>query len=385
MPRSTTFKVIYLGQQTIIDPTEGTNNGGTHQHNTRAEDADKLLHIPFDNLTVASVQQLDAVSYDSPDNNGHTGGYNQDNTFNGYDKFKITASDGTETVYDYDAAAYYSGTITYNDGTTATVNMIIMQDPAGHTWLAPPPSDTSADALAMVAKPIQAIQLDTLLGNNYTALVATLAVLDVHTVPCFTSGTMIETADGLRAVEDIAVGDLVQTADHGLQKLRWTGRRELGAEELSSMPNLRPIRIRAGALGRQMPAHDLIVSPQHRILVRSRIAQRLFDANEVLVAAKQLLAIDGIEIAEDVEDVVYIHLMFDRHEVIYSNGAATESLYAGPEALRSIDVPARQELMTLFPALQLGILPEPARPFASGRKGRKLAMRHAQNGKPLSL
>ncbi|WP_052175044.1 Hint domain-containing protein [Paracoccus sanguinis] len=203
-------------------------------------------------------------------------------------------------------------------------------------------------------------------------------------IPCFAAGTMIETADGPRAVETLAEGDLVRTLDHGLQPVRWVGARRLSAAELAAAEKLRPIRIQAGALGPGTPRADLLVSPQHRVLVRSRIAQRMFGTDEVLVAARQLCQLAGINIAEDVAAVEYVHILFDRHEVVISNGAATESLYTGPEALKSVGPAARAEILALFPELATRDYTPPAgRTLASGRMARKLAVRHAQNGRPL--
>ncbi|KRW97185.1 hypothetical protein AQY21_05000 [Paracoccus sp. MKU1] len=101
-----------------------------------------------------------------------------------------------------------------------------------------------------------------------------------------------------------------------------------------------------------MPTGDLVVSPQHRILARSHIAQTMFGTAEVLVAAKQLLALDGIEIAEDLSEVEYYHILFDHHEIVFSNGAETESLYTGAEALRVVGPAAAQEILALFPELR---------------------------------
>lgn len=207
---------------------------------------------------------------------------------------------------------------------------------------------------------------------------------NIHGAPCFCAGTMIETPEGPVAVETLAAGDLVLTRDHGPQVLRWIGGTRLSALHLMRAPHLRPIRIRAGALGVGVPAADLLVSPQHRVLVRSAIARRMFDAPEVLVAAKQLLMLDGIDIADEVESVEYLHLLFDRHEVVIANGAETESLYAGPEALQSLGRAEMEEILALAPALrQPGFRPEAARPLPSGRKGRKLAMRHVRQQRPL--
>ena len=120
------------------------------------------------------------------------------------------------------------------------------------------------------------------------------------------------------------------------------------------------------------------------MLVRSKIAQKMFGTNEVLVAAKQLCQIDGIDIADDLAEVEYFHMLFDRHEVVISNGAETESLFTGPEALKAVGAAAREEIFALFPELKdRDYTPAAARKLATARMGRKLAVRHAQNRKPL--
>lgn len=200
-------------------------------------------------------------------------------------------------------------------------------------------------------------------------------------IPCFCRGTLILTNRGPVAVEQLAVGDLVVTRDHGLQPLRWTGSRSLDRIDLALAPKLRPIRIRAGALGNGLPETNLMVSPQHRVLVRSSIAQRMFGAAEVLVAAKQLLAIEGIE-QVDAEAVDYVHILFDRHEIVTSNGAETESLYTGAEALKAVGPAAREEILALFPEFR-ETPAEAARPLIPGSRARHLAERHARNRKAL--
>ncbi|MDF3607053.1 Hint domain-containing protein [Paracoccus sp. DMF-8] len=209
-------------------------------------------------------------------------------------------------------------------------------------------------------------------------------IVDIDIIPCFTAGTMIRTVDGDVAVRDLRVGDPVLTKDHGPQPVRWIGRRKLGAHTLQASPHLRPVRIRAGALGAKTPTTDLLGSPQHRILVRSQIAQRMFGTMEVLSPAKQLLQMDGIDLVTDLAEVEYLHILFDRHEIIISNGAETESLYTGAEALKSVGPAARAEILALFPELADDTtVPEAARLLASGRPARKMAVRHIENSKPL--
>ncbi|KGJ05316.1 hemolysin [Paracoccus halophilus] len=203
-------------------------------------------------------------------------------------------------------------------------------------------------------------------------------------IVCFAAGTMILTETGERRVEDLAPGDMIWTRDNGFQPLRWHGQRSLSADELTANPRLRPIRITAGALGPNRPERDLTVSPQHRVLVRSQIAQRMFCAPELLVPARQLTEIPGIEELADARQVTYVHLLFDRHEVVMSDGAETESLYPGPQAINALGAVA-EEIYTLFPELRgASVTIAGARPFVTGRRARQMARRHVANQRALA-
>ena len=204
----------------------------------------------------------------------------------------------------------------------------------------------------------------------------------VALVPCFTLGTLILTPSGEVPVESLTVGDEVLTVDAGVQRLRWIGTRRLDAAELTRAPHLQPIRIGAGSLGRNLPGRDLVVSPQHRCLVRSRIVERMAGGTEVLVAAKHLLGLPGVSVVPPNEPVTYIHLLFDRHELIWSNGTVTESFYLGDQAVAAVDAAAREEILTLFPDLAKA-RPQGARPFVRGRIARKLVERSQANCKPM--
>lgn len=219
--------------------------------------------------------------------------------------------------------------------------------------------------------------------NDGKAVAGDVLNYETTHVVCFGADALIETARGAVRAGDLEVGDMVRTRDAGLQPIRWIGVNRLSAAQLDANPKLRPIRIRAGALGQDVPSSDLVVSPQHRVLVRSRIAQKMFGADEVLVAAKQLCQLDGIDIAEDLSSVTYVHFLFDEHQIVFSNGAETESLFTGDVALKSVGPAALEEILTLFPELRGGVVPTPARELASGRMGRKMAARHQQNQRSL--
>lgn len=253
--------------------------------------------------------------------------------------------------------------------------VLLVRSAGGDTFLVYP--DAPPDLLT---------QLTGVVNSSVTILAD--ATLDASGVfaPCFARGTMIATDRGQVAVEDLQQGDMVWTADNGMQPIRWIGSRVVGSVELNLTPELRPIRIRRGALGANTPERDLTVSPQHRVLVRSGIAQKMFGTDEVLVAAKQLCQLDGIDIVRDDAEVEYFHMLFERHEVVLSDGALTETLFTGPEALRSIGAAALEEVFALFPELRdMDYTAVSARPLASGRMGRKLAVRHARNDKPLVM
>ncbi|MDN3711604.1 Hint domain-containing protein [Paracoccus cavernae] len=228
--------------------------------------------------------------------------------------------------------------------------------------------------------------------TNLTQLVLDTVVVSMDYDPagtmivCFTRGTLIETEYGLRAIEDLKAGDRVYTRDNGLKPISWIGASKLTGAALAAKANLRPIRIKAGALAPKVPSADLMVSPQHRILVRSKLAQRMFGTDEVLVAAKQLLQIEGIDIVEGLSEVEYFHMLFDQHEIVLSNGAETESLYTGKQALKSLGAAAREEIFAIFPEL-MGAedVAQGARMLLSGRQARRLAVRHVQNNRDLVM
>ncbi len=170
-------------------------------------------------------------------------------------------------------------------------------------------------------------------------------------VICFTPGTRIVTPDGPKPVEALRQGDWLQTKDDGAQEILWVGSRKMTGARLYAMPHLRPIRIRAGALGIDIPDGDLIVSPQHRVLVRGRAAQALFNAPEVLMAAEDMINDRSISVDHMLRDVTYIHLLLERHQIVWANGVETESFHPANTSLETLDAGQRQALLALRPDL----------------------------------
>lgn len=209
---------------------------------------------------------------------------------------------------------------------------------------------------------------------------------DFIDVVCFASGTLIETANGPIPVESLCVDDEVLTYDGFYEPIRWIGSRHLAPAELESHPRLKPILIRADALGPGYPRQDLVVSPQHRVLVSSPIAERMFGSHDVLLPAHKLLPIVGVDVCEDTAcGVTYWHILFDDHQVIWSNGTPTESLFTGPEAMKAVSTEARKEIHALFPEIcHADFKPVSARLIPDqGRRIKQLVRRHRINDKPL--
>ncbi|MBM2291716.1 Hint domain-containing protein [Sulfitobacter pseudonitzschiae] len=174
---------------------------------------------------------------------------------------------------------------------------------------------------------------------------------DAGGVICFTPGTRIRTPDGPRLIEDLREGDLVQTKDSGAQPIEWVGSRPMTGARLFAMPHMRPVRIRAGALGVDRPDDSLLVSPEHRMLVQGDVAQALFNTPEVLVAAKDLINGRTITVDLQVPQTTYVHLMLPSHEILWANGVETESFHPASTALTTLASDDRARLLERFPDL----------------------------------
>ncbi|MEL6550874.1 MAG: Hint domain-containing protein [Pseudomonadota bacterium] len=172
--------------------------------------------------------------------------------------------------------------------------------------------------------------------------VTDVAFVTLDTIPCFVAGTLILTPEGERRIETLSEGDLVMTHDGGPQPIRWIGARTVRAKGA-----LAPIRIEAGALGDH---RHLLVSPQHRVLIRDTLSELLFGEAEVLVSAKHLVNDHSIRAMEG-GFVTYVHMLFDRHEVVFSEGLATESFLPGPQTTECFEAEILEEICAIFPEL----------------------------------
>ncbi|MEJ8563229.1 Hint domain-containing protein [Yoonia sp. GPGPB17] len=344
MPVIATFKAIQFGA--FSNPPAGGNDPFVLAN----DNADDFLNVSIDDDD--TVIDGDTITNEVPDDG------NQIAT--------VTDSDGNLVSTD---ACYIEWTATYTGANGQVIEVWRFE------------LDNGLRLFAVSEIPEAGVVFTT---NNKDQGADNLDPADVPDTPCLTRGTLIKTADGLRAIETLQKGDSIALFDEGYATLRWIGARTFGPSELKSKPKLLPIRIVQGALGEGLPQRDMLVSRQHRMLVRSMIAMRMFGSPEVLIAANKLTHLPGIFVDHGIGSVTYYHLLFDDHEIILAEGAPTESLFTGPEALSALGPDAREEISEIFPALRaLDYAPVPARLIPATKKQKELALRHHKNQKQL--
>ena len=160
-----------------------------------------------------------------------------------------------------------------------------------------------------------------------------------HGVVCFGEGTLIETDQGYVAVEDLSAGDLVRTLDSGFQPIVWVSKSQHDWPGCDTA--YRPLEVRAGAFGGNQPLRDLVVSPQHRILVQSDGLPE----KGVLAPAKGMLERSGVRIMRGKKQITYYHVLLPAHAVVFANGLPCESFYPGDEALKALTKTQRIDLL----------------------------------------
>ena len=168
--------------------------------------------------------------------------------------------------------------------------------------------------------------------------------------PCFTIGTLIATMQGEIPVEGLRPGDRVVTRDNGLQPVRWVGRTQFFLHDFQAEPHLLPVFIRQGALGKGLPERDMMVSPNHRVLVANEKTTLRYREPEVLVAAKHLSS-PGVHTIQ-CAGTTYVHFMCDRHEIVLADGIWTETFQPDDASLKALGNAQRLEIFEIFPDLR---------------------------------
>ncbi|SDX30613.1 Hint domain-containing protein [Ruegeria halocynthiae] len=216
---------------------------------------------------------------------------------------------------------------------------------------------------------------DILSGNTQTQSTAPPA--QYNTLPsfvCFTAGSMILTPAGEKPIETVKPGDHIIVGDGSSRPVRWVGRRHLSRRDQQHTPKFCPIRFKAGSLGNQLPARDMMVSPQHRMVVSSPSLELHYFNRTMLAPAKALVNGDTITQMPPEKNVEYIHILFDRHELVNVDGVWSESFFPGDCTLDAMSAATKEELFTLFPELRFdkGAYAETALPVLKPHEVRML-------------
>jgi len=345
MPTVTTSTLFYIGNFADMDTNESDNDN---------ENPGVVLGL-HDTLSL-----VDVTNHDQNDNGMM---HDNDTANNSPDFISYDTGSGPVSAA-VDSTSVYNAVVTLGDGSTLNIQVIVVQSANGDVFFA----DFTTE---LDNSNVQSINLTSLQNSNYSGYLPSMTVQNASVV-CFVQGTLIATPDGEVPVETLKPGDLVTTLDHGPQEITWVN----AVTSLNPGHNA-PIILPAGSLGNGLPKTPLRVSPQHRIMLRSRIANRMFGSDEVLLPAKFLQSVHGIIQALRFMPVTYHHFACRRHEIAFANGAEVESFFPGPEALKTLSDKARSTLpVDIHQTL-------PAPPFVRGKAAQKLLWRHARNELPL--
>jgi hypothetical protein len=146
---------------------------------------------------------------------------------------------------------------------------------------------------------------------------------------CFVSGTRIATPSGERPIEDLAAGDLVVVeteAERCHRPVSWIGKHRVNLSGDLHWDLLAPIRIRADAIAEGRPSRDVLVAPDHGLLL-----------DGVLVPAWKL--INDMTVVQDKgrHSVDYYQLELEKHGILLADGLPAESYFASDRRIRPAD------------------------------------------------
>ncbi|WP_339762514.1 Hint domain-containing protein [uncultured Sulfitobacter sp.] len=280
------------------------------------EDTDGILRDdPFADSTVTDQFLTEPVTINGTTYEPSTGTVRWDNPqpVNVENEYEVTLFDDNGTVYHMVGISITQGYSTQVVG-------------VAFNGATPPPGTT--------LHYIQTVSTYSATGQTMTVPEATV---------CFLAGTLIETPAGPLPIEGLKAGMEVLTLSGTARPIRW-----IGQSSVCGLGKLAPICIKSGVLGN---TRDLYMSPNHRVLVRSSKAELSFGQCDVLVPAKAF--VDGVNVVRvPMPKASYLHILLDEHDMVFSEGIATESLFSGSVAVGVLAADALAELEEIFPHFQ---------------------------------
>lgn len=316
------WSTLYLGNLPEMDTDEFSNT---------VEDASPLLTTFGGGAGNALAQNI----VDVTSNAGADTTITSDNSFT-TDTLSYDLGSGTVTAQ-VDAVIALSGTVTFKDGSTFTSTFGVFQTDTGDVFMMVLDSQPE-----LASQWISSVTFTSVVNSDYSGIEQ--STKDDWDFICFGPGTLIATPFGPRRADRLRPGDLVTTLDDGPQPIRWIGKRRL---RFSGPSPAQPVRIARDALGPGLPRRDTLLSPNHRVLLRTSSTHLLHDPLGALAPAKALTRQRGIRPKSGCRAITYFSFLLPMHAVLIANGIAVESLYPGPEAWAVLSGPERSAWLRL--------------------------------------
>ncbi|MDY7024826.1 MAG: Hint domain-containing protein [Pseudomonadota bacterium] len=295
---------------------DGSNTTVTELYDELSSNLEAIVNMTYSSTTLGTSQEGEGAGADTLD-----GGAGDDQLIGngGGDSFitDMRDDDGTtDTILDYDSSEGDTITIIDESGASIAIDTLYTPDANAATTGT---ENVGDDGVVYLADGSQLVIKNFQFQNE---------------APCFVTGTLINTAEGQKAIESLSIGDSVCTTDGQLETIKWIGKRAVAARFAGA--HNQPICIQAGALAQGSPARDLYVSPDHALFI-----------DGVLVQAQALVNGSTITQVEMTADFTYYHIELDRHALIFAEGAETET-FVDAQARGKFDNAA--EFEALYPA-----------------------------------
>lgn len=340
------WSTLYLGNLPAMDTIDGSLS-------YEIETAAPLLQTFGGDGAPLAKQIVDVQSYSADTNT-------QISTDNNLTNDTVTYNLGSGAVtVKVDAVVAVHGTVTFYDGSTYTATFGTFQTVNGDTFMLVLDSQPE-----LASAGISSVTFDSVVSSNYANIEQTTK--DDHDFVCFGPGSRIATPFGPRRADKLKVGDLVTTLDDGPQPIRWIGKRRLTFE---TPHPAQPVRIGQNAFGGGLPKRDVMLSPNHRVLVDTRPTHALHDPLGALAPVKALTRSKGIRFAAGRRAITYFSFLLPLHAVLVVEGIGAESLFPGPRVWAQLTGPERSDWLRLAGQARVTGIP-PARLMLSAGEAR---------------
>lgn len=325
MANNVMFSSIYLGNHSTIgelDPNESGNSDPENIH---------LLYKTFGGAGAPLSGQVHSIDSDTSGSWFSTDRYDPPEG-----TFTYNLGSGSRTSQ-LDTLVLVKADVTLSDGTVIKdYTNYVGQMVNGDTFML---NHASQSQLPAGAKIVSAT-FKSLVSSADTGSQAQFASQVFQA--CLLPGTLIDVPGGQCVIEDLMIGDLVETANGEPMPVRWIGRWDYDLHDAEARH--KPVEIKPGSLGDGVPRDVLRLSRQHRLSL-------VLNGSQQLIPAGAFVGQTGIRLMRGIRRVTYLTLMLDQHAVIRAAGCPVESFYPGPIGLRALTPWQRNEIDFEFPGL----------------------------------